>query len=323
MAGEWRPEGDWVEAAGRPAAPAPGRGGPPIAGPAGGSRPRRRRQRRPARRRPPSRRRRARPRRRRDAAAAGSHGAGGPRRHPPPDLVRPPRPAPSSASSAGSGRGSAIAPIRPDRSAPARPRARRPPRPARPLAARRPGRRQPPAPHVPPRRAVPDALRRGLSRADGDGVPAGLALRPVARHLRVDPPAPGQVRDGRRPRPVGRGSRRRHERPRRPGPRRADRAAPARTRRRPADRPATGCTWRPAARSGPTTWRPATLISVVPAPGVDHAGLRPDRAAADPRLRRRADRDARRDGARRRRGRSRPVAQRRSPPSTTRSSTSW
>ena len=49
---------------------------------------------------------------------------------------------------------------------------------------------------VPPGRAVPDALRRGLPRADGDGVPPGLALRPVARHLRVDPPAPRQVRDG-------------------------------------------------------------------------------------------------------------------------------
>ena len=32
-------------------------------------------------------------------------------------------------------------------------------------------------PDVPPRRAVPDALRRGLPRPDGDGVPAGLALR--------------------------------------------------------------------------------------------------------------------------------------------------
>ena len=31
--------------------------------------------------------------------------------------------------------------------------------------------------HVPPRRAVPDALRRGLPRADRDRVPAGLALR--------------------------------------------------------------------------------------------------------------------------------------------------
>ena len=57
--------------------------------------------------------------------------------------------------------------------------------------------------HVPPRRAVPDALRRGLPRPDRDRVPAGLALRRVARHLRVDPPAPRQVRDGRRARRCG------------------------------------------------------------------------------------------------------------------------
>ena len=59
------------------------------------------------------------------------------------------------------------------------------------------------APDVPPRRAVPDALRRGLPRPDGDGVPPGLALRHLPRHLRVDPPAPREVRDGRRPRRVG------------------------------------------------------------------------------------------------------------------------
>ena len=58
-----------------------------------------------------------------------------------------------------------------------------------------------------------------------DRVPAGLALRRVARHLRVDPSAPRQVRDGRRPRALGRGRGQRHERPRGPGPRRRHRAA--------------------------------------------------------------------------------------------------
>ena len=108
------------------------------------------------------------------------------------------RPSRSSASSAGSGPGSASTPIRPDRSA---------------RSAREGGGRldrldlwlivvlvvgDAGAAHVPAGRAVPDALRRGLPRADRDRVPPGVALRPVARHLRVDPPAPGQVRDGRR-----------------------------------------------------------------------------------------------------------------------------
>ena len=57
---------------------------------------------------------------------------------------------------------------------------------------------------LPPRRAVPDAFRRGLPRSDGHRVPPGLAIRRIAFHLRVDPPAPGQVRDGRRSCPVGR-----------------------------------------------------------------------------------------------------------------------
>ena len=89
-------------------------------------------------------------------------------------------------------------------------------------------------------RAVPDALRRGLPRPDGDGVPPGLALRHRPRHLRVDPSAPREVRDGRRPRRAGATT---------GSPRRAtsacrsvdavDRAAPRRSRacRRPRRRP--------------------------------------------------------------------------------------
>ncbi len=85
------------------------------------------------------------------------------------------------------------------RSAPTGPRqlarrARRPPGPAGPVVHGRARRRDDGPAHVPPRRAVPDALRRGLPRADGDRVPAGLALRHRPRHLRVDPPAPRQVR---------------------------------------------------------------------------------------------------------------------------------
>ena len=41
-----------------------------------------------------------------------------------------------------------------------------------------------------------DALRRGLPRPYRDRVPPALAVRRAARHLRVDAPAPGQVRDG-------------------------------------------------------------------------------------------------------------------------------
>ena len=60
----------------------------------------------------------------------------------------------------------------------ARGRARRAPGSARRLDAG--GARDQPAdgPHVAARRAVPDALRRGLPPADGDRVPPGLALRP-------------------------------------------------------------------------------------------------------------------------------------------------
>ena len=118
-------------------------------------------------------------------------------------------------------------PIRADRIADARARARRPARSARRVADARARRRDPGRSDVPPGRAVPDALRRGLPRADRDGVPPGLALRRVARHLRVDPPAPRQVRDGRRARRFGRGRGQRDERPRGGGPRppRSSRAA--------------------------------------------------------------------------------------------------
>ena len=96
---------------------------------------------------------------------------------------------------------------------------RRPLRPPRCLDHGRAHPRDPGDPHVPARRAVPDALRRGLSRADRDRVPAGLAIRRVTRHLRMDPPAPRQVRDGRRSRAVGRRPRQGDCRAWRPGPR--------------------------------------------------------------------------------------------------------
>ena len=89
---------------------------------------------------------------------------------------------------------------------------------------------------VPPVRAVPDALRRGLSRPDRDRVPPGLALRDAARHLRVHPPAPRQVRDGgrvdRRRRRPGHGQRAARD----PGPRRPRRAAAGSIRSRPGGR---------------------------------------------------------------------------------------
>ena len=103
----------------------------------------------------------------------------------------------------------------------------RPARPARPVdpdRARRVG--DVPA-HVPARRAGPDALRRGLPRPDRRGVPPGLALRPVPLHLRVDAPAPRQVRDGRRHRAVRRARHLGHEQPRDAGPRRGHRAPPS------------------------------------------------------------------------------------------------
>ena len=161
----------------------------------------------------PSRRARGRGRRRRDRRpAAGPGGAAPPRsisaaampaiphgrpdrRRADADLDSPARRSRRSASSAGCapGFGDSPIPAGPQRDAPRR--ARRSAGPARPvvlivmLVVGTLG----PA-DVPAGRAVPDALRRGLPRAHRHRVPAGLALRPLARHLRVDPSAPGEVR---------------------------------------------------------------------------------------------------------------------------------
>ena len=89
----------------------------------------------------------------------------------------------------------ASGPPRPQRHAP--PRGWRTARPARPVPGRAADPRDDAAPHVPAGRAVPDALRRGLPRADRHRVPPGMALRHLARHLRMDPPARRQVPDGR------------------------------------------------------------------------------------------------------------------------------
>ena len=177
--------------------------------------------------------------------------------------ARPPsRPGPSpvvrasSARSAGSARGSASGPsgrIAPTPSTTS-------PRPAR--QARRCGSSScssldPRDPDVPPVRAVPDALRRGLPRPDRDGVPAGLALRDRPRHLRVDPSPPGEVRDGRRTRRLGRRSGHRDEQPRRrpSSTRPSSRATTIRTRR--ARGTAIGSTSSPVRSCARTTSRPA------------------------------------------------------------------
>ena len=80
----------------------------------------------------------------------------------------------------------------------------------------------------------------------------------VPRRLRVDAPAPREVRDGRRSRAVGRGPRQRDERPRGAGPGRRRRAAPGRRARRPTSTQASASTSRPGPRSGPTTCAPAS-----------------------------------------------------------------
>ena len=144
--------------------------------------------------------------------------------------------------------------------------ARRPARPARPVVPRRPGHRHDGAPDVPPGRAVPDALRRGLPRPDRDRVPPGLALRAVARHLRVDPPAPRQVHHGGRARPVGRGRRRRHERARRARRRVRGRAAP-RDPSAPGQRAGERSTSRPGREIRTYDLATRQLVSVVPAEG--------------------------------------------------------
>ena len=116
-------------------------------------------------------------------------------------------------------------PIRPDRTRDDPARGRRPARPARPVARRRPRDRHAVLRTFRLDAAAADAFRRGLPRPDGHRVPAGLALRPVARHLRVDPSPPRQVPDGGRDRALGRGPRERHERPRGAGPGDGRRAA--------------------------------------------------------------------------------------------------
>ena len=87
-------------------------------------------------------------------------------------------------------------PIRPDRSRAPAWRGRRPPEPAGPVDPRRARDRGHEPAHVPGRRARPDALRRGLPRADRHGVPPELALRHRPLDLRVDAPPPREVRDG-------------------------------------------------------------------------------------------------------------------------------
>ena len=99
--------------------------------------------------------------------------------------------------------------------------------------ARPPGRARGPDPdrgrHGPadvgPWPALRHDLRRGLPRPHGHRVPAGLALRRAARHLRVHPSAPGQVPHRRRPGCFWRRQRDGHGRPWRAGHRRRDRDA--------------------------------------------------------------------------------------------------
>ena len=143
--------------------------------------------------------------------------------------------------------------------------AARPPRQARPVGRRGAGRRRPVAAGLPPGRAAADALRRGLPRPDRDRVPAGLALRQPPRHLRVDPPAPGQVRHRGRDhallRRQGHGHRRSSTSPsrtssssREPRPRRwPTRTTP--TPRAPTPGTATASSWPPARTSASTTSR--------------------------------------------------------------------
>ncbi len=179
-------------------------------------------------------------------------------------------------------------------------RARWPPRPARPVVRGRPRARHDDAADVPPGRAVPDALRRGLPRPHSDGVPPGVALRRVARDLRMDPPAPREVRDGARAGALGRGRRQGHEQPRGAGGGRGRRTAPARPRRPRRSR-------RRAAsrrdRHGDPDLRPADAGADLddPGPGRLGPGARRVGAPAGRRLRGRAGRDARpvRDRSRR------------------------
>ena len=131
---------------------------------------------------------------------------------------------------------------------------------------------------LPPGRALPAAFRRGLSRTDGHGVPAGLAVRRVPRHLRVDPSAPRQVRDGRGTGAVGRGPRlgdRRSGHAGRGGRHRA-------TTGRPADRRASGRAPPPGDRRRDPDRGPADAPDRqhVRGPGLDGAGHRRTRRSS-------------------------------------------
>ena len=180
-----------------------------------------------------------------------------------------------------------------------------PARPARPVVPGRPGGGLDGAPDVSPGRALPDAFRRGLPRPDGDRVPAGLALRDLAQHLRVHPPAPRQVHHGGRYRPVGRGRRGLDERARGSRRRLRGRAAPRRPiGPRPAGRRATPC----GDGDGDPDLRPHDPPARVgrAGPGIVGPGHRPDGFPARGRLRRRPTCHARpRQQRRRRRGRRR------------------
>ena len=190
------------------------------------------------------------------------------------DLVAAAHRSPSSGSSAGCVPASDVTAVRPDRTAVASPRARRAPRPARPVApvGARPG--QPAAAHVPARRAVPDALRRGLPRPDRDRVPAGLALRHRPQHLRVDPSRTSP--STRWPAGSSCGAATRSAPPASSASRSAPRSS-SRAGRRPAratDRPASASTSRPAPRSGRSTSDARPALDR-PGPGRRRAGRRP------------------------------------------------
>ena len=103
----------------------------------------------------------------------------------------------------------------------------------------------------------------------------------VARHLRVDPPAPRQVRDGRRARPVGRGRGQRHERAR-ACPVAAAVVEPRRDRRARARRPGRRAAPRRDRHRDPDL-RPAhprSSIATIAAPGATRAGDRRRPAAS-------------------------------------------
>ena len=130
----------------------------------------------------------------------------------------------------------------------------------------------------------------------------------VARHLRVDPSAPGQVRDGRRARRCGATTR---SAPRATSASRSWRRSSSRDgvdELAPGGRAGERLHVATGTRSGPTTSRRATSSRPSPAAGASALAIDRDRQPARHRLRRRADRDARprpRSASRRRRRRPR------------------